>query len=191
MRVPKKGGSFRKGGIPILEETMESDVFERTITFSKMWLTSEDASITVFFGSFTAYLPAIETIFIQVYWWSFSGTLPSNHCLWLIGSSHFLKKSTFCKLIARKITNWARHWPRLSMRGGSQWKIGKIINVIILESITFSHVLIQCLHSIRKHSKLMKVTVSYYYTFSSLHRKSFTLSCFFYWFFLWQYYLIV
>ena len=48
MRVPKKGGSFRKEGIPILEETMESDVFERTITFSKMWLTSEDASITVF-----------------------------------------------------------------------------------------------------------------------------------------------
>ena len=68
----------------------------------------------------------------------------------------FFKKVNFLQ-IARKITNWACHWPRLSMRGGSQWKIGKIINVIILESITFSHVLIQCLHSTRKHSKLMKV----------------------------------
>ena len=30
------GGSFRKGGIPTLEETMESDVFERTITSETM-----------------------------------------------------------------------------------------------------------------------------------------------------------
>ena len=42
------GGSFRKGGIPTLEETMESDVFEKTITFSKMWLSSEDTRIIIF-----------------------------------------------------------------------------------------------------------------------------------------------